>query len=227
MRLLWVVAHLLISICLVWSESIPLFRKCRNAFEWTNDNAQVIDSQVRGNDLTVHDFKSNNAYGKLNNYKVFLFGDSLDLHSCLYLESFNSTGAMHNITGIKSYPVNCYHDEHIDFQYHRFSGIVNHASKVKNNPSFVEKIGKHNPDAIVFSSFAWDLLNSQKHYCAQGNNTESCLCHHDKMRQPICIDVTNSHEYNRALTPWCDHAFLTTWRNTFLKVREIANALWV
>mmetsp|Transcript_50326 Transcript_50326/g.87830 ORF Transcript_50326/g.87830 Transcript_50326/m.87830 type:complete len:143 (-) Transcript_50326:118-546(-) len=45
------------------------------------------------------------------------------------------------------------------------------------------------------------------------------------MRQPMCIDVTNSHEYNRALTPWCDHAFLTTWRSTFLKsVRQLGAA---
>ena len=218
MGFLWILTSYLLLSCMVHSETAPLFRKCRNAFEWTNDTAKVFDSQATGNDLTVGDFRNNTAYIKLSNYKVFLFGDSLDLHSCLYLDSLNSTGIALFHKGAKLYPVNCYRDEHMDFRFYRFGGIVNLTGGIEDDASFVGKIATYKPDAIVFSSFAWDLLNSQKHYCAQGTNTESCLCHYDKMRLPGCIDVSNPHEYNRALTPWCDHTFLTTWRAALLKV---------
>lgn len=136
----------------------------------------------------------------------------------LFFIIYNTNKEQHIDIGINAYPLTCYHDDHMDFQFYRFACIVDHAGQVKNNIPFVERIGAHRPNAIVFSSFAWNLLNSQKFYCSRDKNLQSCLCHHDRMRQPMCIGATNSHEYNRALTPWCDHAFLLTWRTTFTKV---------
>lgn len=212
------VVFLCFAIYLVHCECASSFRKCRNAFEWQNDTVKAIASQVAEDEIVVDDFKTRTTYRNLSNYKVILFGDSLDLHSCFYLESFNTTGTTHMKAKITSYPVNCYRDEHLDFQYYRFSGILDYAGKVKGNPSFVKTIGKRKPDAIVFSSFAWDLLNNQQHYCAQDDNLKSCLCNYRRMRLPECIAVSNHHDYNRLVTPWCDKEFLTSWRTTLLKV---------
>ena len=53
MSFLWIFTSYLLVICMVHSETAPLFRKCRIAFEWTNDTAKVFDSQATGNDLTA------------------------------------------------------------------------------------------------------------------------------------------------------------------------------
>lgn len=193
------------------------YKKCINTFTIINDTSYFYPNILGENQpCAVRNFTTHRNYPLQKAHKILYVGDSFDLHSCMFLQTYGSFKPAFG-DRYASVDKRCFETKGVQVEMYRFSVLV------KQNASSIEAhIEQYKPQTIVFGSFAWDLKEAQEAYCAKHKNStnerDRCLCSYIQFEKLDCHYTSRAQTFNSLAIPWCDDRFMLRWTEAFRAV---------